>query len=135
MTSATGVAFAYLGCYPQSCPPSGPTAALGSQDYGCKYSFDSATTFGGYNGTFTGSATSSIPAQCAAQCLTKTGANFFGVVNNSTVANTGDCYCGSAVTISVSALLQLTNCDVCYGGLVGQCGKTRSTNAVYGRSF
>ena len=124
--AATPLTFAFLGCFPQGCTSSGCTG-LNS------YTFDSAATNGGYVGTFTGSSASSIPAQCSAACLTQSTTNFFGVVNKGTTQ--GDCYCGIAITVVLSANYAFTNCVACNGANTGECGKQGVSLAAYGRAF
>ncbi|OAG34892.1 hypothetical protein AYO21_10942 [Fonsecaea monophora] len=130
-TGATGpkgadsIQFAYLGCWAQRCNSAGTCVALGN------YGFDSPSTNGGFNATLTGSATANIDAQCARICITKNGANFFGTVSAASGA-TADCYCGAAITGTVTLL---SNCVPCYGQSVGLCGKSQMSIAVYARAF
>ncbi|KIW63836.1 hypothetical protein PV04_08808 [Phialophora macrospora] len=77
------------------------------------------------------SSTDNIDAQCAAICITDDGANFFGTVS-ATSGDTADCYCGTALTGSVS---NESNCVPCYGQPVGLCGKFQLSIAVYARAF
>lgn len=127
VSGVNGLTFAFLGCYAQGCTPSG-CPGLSS------YAFDSAASSGGFNSTVSAlSSNANVNSACAALCLTKSKANFFGTVNNSTAPSTADCYCGVAITGLVSAL---ANCVVCQGGNgVGECGQTGSTIAVYARAF
>ncbi|THX88208.1 hypothetical protein D6D04_00466 [Aureobasidium pullulans] len=124
---ATGILYAYLGCYVQTGSSTVTTGrALTS-----------------YQGTFTGQ----VNSRCSSTCLTL---NFvyFGTVNQGT--NSADCWCGNAisyVTVNSGLLSGTTgeagenNCFLCNGGSVsggvpGACGNSSSsTIAIFARSF
>lgn len=126
----TGLTFAYLGCYSQTCTPLGcPSVGTIVGSFG----FDDAGTLGGYNSTVVATASTNINSACAALCLTKSKANYFGTVNVAGTPGSGHCYCGVSITGLSSAL---ANCVTCSGGNgVGQCGQAGSTIAVYARAF
>ncbi|THY20385.1 hypothetical protein D6D02_01872 [Aureobasidium pullulans] len=124
---ATGILYAYLGCYVQTGSSTVTTGrALTS-----------------YQGTFTGQ----VNSRCSSTCLTL---NFvyFGTVNQGT--SSADCWCGNAisyVTVNSGLLSGTTgeagenNCFLCNGGSVsggvpGACGNSSSsTIAIFARSF
>ncbi|THV92003.1 hypothetical protein D6D26_08705 [Aureobasidium pullulans] len=124
---ATGILYAYLGCYVQTGSSTVTTGrALTS-----------------YQGTFTGQ----VNSRCSSTCLTL---NFvyFGTVNQGT--SSADCWCGNAisyVTVNSGLLSGTTgeagenNCFLCIGGSVsggvpGACGNSSSsTIAIFARSF
>ena len=146
-TGATGIAFAFVGCYAQTCS-SFLNLGLGTS---CTYALDTTTTggTGGYltsfnSTTITAAASLSPPlaadALCSSSCMSyvlKSGQkapNYFGTVNSQQYSGGVDCYCAGGTTGTGTTLL--SNCPLCNGPMgTGDCGNAGTAIALYARSF